>query len=195
MESMVKQLEAHLHEEFKLWSFVVLCQKQIKNARMKATWRMQEDINCLTLLKNFPESIWCMLYVVLKLGKSAIQRFKRCVNRSWNEEVMAVWRQPHQTVRNFGAAKPTFGTRVPFCSPCLHLHSYEPCCKITSKLRMKLQIISKLRNHFQVVKSHSTYKMKVQTWKMNNSTCKIHLSASRYLRPTLLGFFLQIFIV
>ena len=36
MESMAKQLEAHLHEEFKLWSCVVLCQKQIMNARMKA---------------------------------------------------------------------------------------------------------------------------------------------------------------
>ena len=37
MESMAKQLEARLHEEFKLLSFVVLCQKQIMNARMKAT--------------------------------------------------------------------------------------------------------------------------------------------------------------
>ena len=83
----------------------------------------------------------------------------------------------------------------PFCSPCLHLHSYEPCCKITSKLRMKLQIISKLRNHFQVVKSHSTYKIKVQTWKMDNSTCEIHICNLRYLLPTKLDFFLKIFCV
>ena len=36
MESMEKQLEAHLHEEPKLWSFIVLCHKQIMNVRMKA---------------------------------------------------------------------------------------------------------------------------------------------------------------
>ena len=36
MKSMAKQLEAHLHEEFNPQSFVVLCQKQIMNARMKA---------------------------------------------------------------------------------------------------------------------------------------------------------------
>ena len=36
MEPMAKQLEAHLCEEFKLWSFIVLFHKQIMNARMKA---------------------------------------------------------------------------------------------------------------------------------------------------------------
>ena len=33
IESMENQMEAHLQEESKLWSFTVLCQKQIKNAR------------------------------------------------------------------------------------------------------------------------------------------------------------------
>ena len=108
------------------------------------------------------------------------------------------WAEISQPKAHFAAAKwaakPTFGTRVPFCSPCLHLHSYEPCCKITSKLRMKLQIISKLRNHFQVVKSHSTYKIKVQTWKMDNSTCEIHLCNLRFLLPTKLDFFSRYFV-
>ena len=36
MESMAKQLEAHLHEEPKIWSFTVLFHKQIMNAMMKA---------------------------------------------------------------------------------------------------------------------------------------------------------------
>ena len=36
MESMENQLEAHLHEELKLWIFLVLFQNQIMNARMKA---------------------------------------------------------------------------------------------------------------------------------------------------------------
>ena len=50
MESMVKQLEAHLHEEPKLWSFIVLYHKQIMNARRGSkernlTWRIQEESN------------------------------------------------------------------------------------------------------------------------------------------------------
>ena len=113
-------MESHLHKEFKLWSPVVLCQKQIKNARMKATCRMQEDINCLKLLKHFPESIWCMLYVVLKLGKSAIQCFKRFVNQSWNEEVRAIGNRSLQAKGQFRrAAKSTFGCEMisqPSCS-------------------------------------------------------------------------------
>ena len=89
---------------------------------------------------------------------------------------------------NFAAAKPTFGTRVPFRSPCLHLRSCEPRCEITSKLRMKL------RNHLQVVKSLPSCKTKVQTWKMNNSTCEIHLCNIRYLLPTKLDFFSRYFV-
>ena len=92
------------------------------------------------------------------------------------------------------AAKPTFGTWVPFSSLCLLLHSCEPRCKITSKLWMKLQIISKLQNHLQVVKSHSTCKIKVQTWKMDNSTCEIHLCNLRYLLSTKLDFFSRYFV-
>ena len=36
-----------------------------------------------------------------KLGKSRVQRFKRCANRSWNEEVIAIWRQLHQAGGSF----------------------------------------------------------------------------------------------
>ena len=41
------------------------------------TWRIQEDRNYWTLLKHFLELNLCILYVVSKLGKSEIQRFKR----------------------------------------------------------------------------------------------------------------------
>ena len=137
MESMAKKMESHLHKEFKLWSPVVLCQKQIKNARMKATWRMQEDINCLTLLKNFPESIWCMLYVVLKLGKSSVQRFKRCMNRSWNEPLAAKSQQVEGQFHS--AAKSAFGcemisqpscTSTKFRSPRVCLRNGPECFQI-----------------------------------------------------------------
>ena len=87
MESMAKQLEAHLCEEFKLWSFIVFCNKQIMNVRRESkeknlTRSIQEDNNCQPLLDHFLELNLCILYVVSKLGKSVIQRFKQCVIRS-----------------------------------------------------------------------------------------------------------------
>ena len=102
IESMAKKSEAHLHEEPKLWSFIVLFQKQIMNARRESkernlTWRIQEDSNCWTHLEQFLESTSCILYVVLKLSKSGIQLFKWCVNQSWNEEVIAIGSQSHHT--------------------------------------------------------------------------------------------------
>ena len=50
IESMAKQLEAHFHEKPKLGSFIILCHKQIMNARRESkernlTWRIQEDSN------------------------------------------------------------------------------------------------------------------------------------------------------
>ena len=101
IESMAKQLEAHLHEEPKLWSFIVLFQKQIMNVGRESkernlTWRIKDDRNYWTHLEHFLESISCILYVVSKLGKSGIQRFKRCVNWSWNEEIITIGSQSHQ---------------------------------------------------------------------------------------------------
>ena len=58
----------------------------------------------LTLRKNlehFLESIIYILYIVSKLGKSGVQHFKRFANRSWNKEVMAIWRQLHQVGGSF----------------------------------------------------------------------------------------------
>ena len=111
---MAKQMEAHLQKESKLWSFVVLFQKQIMNARRESkeinlTWRIQEASNCWIYFEYFLESISCILYVFSKLGKSGVQRFKRCVNWSWNEEVMVVWRQPHQVVRKFRSCEINLG--------------------------------------------------------------------------------------
>ena len=148
IESMAKQLEAHLHEEPKLWSSIVLCQKQIMNARRESkernlTCRIQEDSNCWTHLEHFLESISCMLYVVLKLGKSRIQCFKQCTNRSWNKEVKAIGSQSHQAKS---------------CN--------QP---LAAKWRLSAYEISQPMLH----------------------ACEIHLSASRYLWPTLLDFFFR----
>ena len=81
------------------------------------TWRIQEDNNCWTHLEHFLESISCILYVVLKLGKLEIQHFKWCMNQSWNEEVRAIGSQSHQAKGQFHklrnhtrmAAKSAFG--------------------------------------------------------------------------------------
>ena len=54
-----------------------------------------------TNLENFLESIIYILYIISKLGKSGVQHFKRFANRSWNEEVMAIWRQLHQAGGSF----------------------------------------------------------------------------------------------
>ena len=110
--SLAKQLEAHLHEEPKLWSFIIFCQKQIMNARRESkernlTWRIQENNNCWTHLEHFLESISCILYVVSKLRKSGVQRFKWCTNRSWNEEVIATGSQAHQAKGQFRSCEIT----------------------------------------------------------------------------------------
>ena len=80
--------------------------KPIRNARRKnkernLTWKIQEGRNSWTHFKHFMESISCMLYVILKLVKSEVQHFKQCVNRSWNEEVIAIGSQLHQVESQF----------------------------------------------------------------------------------------------
>ena len=48
--------------------------------------------NCWEHFDHFLKFISCVLYLVSKLGKSGVHRFKRYSIWSWNEEVMAVWR-------------------------------------------------------------------------------------------------------
>ena len=110
------------------------------------------------------EFILYILSIVSNLEKSGVQRFKQCAYRSWNEEVMAVWRQPCKAERKFRscenfavakstcknftrcfvAAKPPTSTRVPLHKLKFHLRSCEPRCEISFKLR------TKVRNHLQV---------------------------------------------
>ena len=168
IESMAKQLEAHLYEEPKPWSFIILFQKQIMNARRESkernlTWRIQEDSNYWTLLENFLESISCILYIFFfKLGKSGIQCFKRWANQSWNEEVIAIRSQSHQAEGQFRnckislwvwnhkviAAKSAFGCKMEtfslqnFVAYCACLRNHPECFQIfaTDTFRFFLQI-------------------------------------------------------
>ena len=59
------------------------------------------NLNLRTNLDHFLESIVYILYIVLNLGKSGVQRSKRCANQSWNEEVMVIWRHVHQVGGSF----------------------------------------------------------------------------------------------
>ena len=85
----------------------------------KKTWEMMHEarfsckeirtqkfdgIYTLTLRTNleyFLKTIIYILYIVSKHRKSGVQRFKRFANRSWNEEVMNIWRQLHQVGGSF----------------------------------------------------------------------------------------------
>ena len=80
----------------KAWSKILLHGNlELKNMMALYTLTLR------TNLEHFLESIVYILYIVSNLGKSGVQRFKRLVNQSWNEEVMAIWRQLHQTGGSF----------------------------------------------------------------------------------------------
>ena len=88
-----------------------------KKARKHGKWGMKQDsvawkfrtqnlmvtytLTLRTNLEHFPESILYILYIILNLGNLGVQNFKQCANWSWNEEVMANWRQLHKAERSF----------------------------------------------------------------------------------------------
>ena len=95
--------------------------------------------------------------------------------------------------------KPPASTWVPLRKLKLHLHSYEPRCEITSKLWIKLQIISKLRNHKFNLQNQSSNLQNGQfkrakffqvMFQLEKSTYVTHIFATDSVR-----FFLKIFYV
>ena len=111
---MVKQLEAHSYEEPKLWSSVVLCQKQIMNARREIkernlTWRIQEDNKCWTHLEHFPEAKWCVNQMLQTVRESEL----KC--RSYNHwKPITPSQRPISQLQNYKvlAAKLAFGCEM-----------------------------------------------------------------------------------
>ena len=128
--------------------------------------------------------------------------------------------------RSYGRLKTTASSCAKISQPKAHFATkWNPLakfrkvfrnCKTTSKhmwatsqlrttLRNHLQAANQVANHLQVAESppsceitNSTCKIKVQTWKMDNSTCEspceIHLCNLRYLQPTQLDFFSRYFV-
>ena len=84
--------------------------------------------NCWAHFDHFLKFISCILYLVSKLGKSGVQLFKWCPNRSWNKKVMIIARKLHLAERKFRTvrikvrkfshcSKHSPGTRVAFRTP------------------------------------------------------------------------------
>ena len=70
-------------------------------AKRNLTWSIQEGSNCQPVLEYFLELNLSILYVISKLGKSAIQLFKWCTIQSWNEGVRAIGSRSHQAEDQF----------------------------------------------------------------------------------------------
>ena len=130
------------------------------------TWRIQEDNNCWTLLEHFLESISSILYVVSKLGKSSIQHFKWCTIWRWNEEDRAIESQSHQAEGQFGRLR----------NQPLVAKSQGDGYEISLWLRNGDLQLAKFRSPACEISQPILH------------ACEIHLSASRYLRLTLLDF-------
>ena len=81
-EAWNKFIKLHGSLELKIWWQHVL-------------WIWGKNLEC------FLKFILGILYIFLKVGNSGVQRFKRCANRSWNEEVMTIWRQLRKVERPF----------------------------------------------------------------------------------------------
>ena len=86
---MEKLMEAQIHEEQALElhsplpkSFKVCKERALERGKQSEENRGQQLKSSFALLEHFPKSILCMLYTILKLGKSTIQCFKRCT--IWN---------------------------------------------------------------------------------------------------------------
>ena len=166
-----------------------------------------------TNLEHFMESIIYILYIFFQSSGS---QESNASNGTWiGVETKKLWSFKDNHIKlceNFAAAKRPLGTRAPFHSLTLPFHSCEmsyethlwhtsaisqpmsPSSQLRTTLRNHPQAANEVANHLQVVKSHSTCKIKVQTWKMDNSPCEIHLCNLRYLLPTKLDFFSRYFV-
>ena len=69
---------------FAWWCQIFTCYAKFRGQQLQGKFGALPRVNFL------------ILYIISKLGKSGVQRFKWCTNRIRNEEVMAIWRHLHQ---------------------------------------------------------------------------------------------------
>ena len=94
MNNQALELHSPLPKSFKV------CKVKQRGKASKEENRGQQLQSSFALLEHFPKSIFYMLYTILKLWKSRIQRFKPYTIWSWNEEDMAFGSQLLQVMRN-----------------------------------------------------------------------------------------------
>ena len=187
---MTKKMEAHLHEETKLWSFVVLCQKQIKNARRKnkernLTWRNSRGQQLLDIFRvlhgvHFIHTIYhfesqevksLTLSTVCKLElKRRSYGHLKTTAPSWakisqlRNQLVKILQVVSQLGNHLQAHVCHFTSSNSLFIAVNQVAKSSPSCESSC------EIISKLWNHLQVVKSQ------IQLAKWTISTCKIFTS-------------------
>ena len=183
-------MEANLHEESKLWSFVVLCQSK---SRMQGGKREKSNMKKFKRTTNFghiSSILWSPFYAYYMFFRSLGSQESNASNSARiGVEMRKLWPLEDNRIKlceNFvdakWAVKRPFGIRAPFRSPTLPFRSYEMACKNApwmwnwTTLRNHLQAANQVANHLQVAESppsceitNSTCKIKVQTCKMDNS--------------------------
>ena len=113
-----------------MWNLRMLCE-------------IQKESICRTNLEHFLESIAYILYIISKVRKSGVQCFKQCANQSWNEEVMAIWRQLHQARGSFRNPLWNFASlaklrKMNFATPCktkAEENQFRTLCEIPQALQ------------------------------------------------------------
>ena len=130
-----------------------------------------------TMLQNHSATLW-----------SSLREFSQLRRRFWHTSSTSQHRSPHLAAAKWAAK---------MSPPCKN----APWLRNGPWLRNDLQATNQVANHLQFAKSppsceikNSTCKIKVQTWKMDNSTCEINLCNLRYLLPTKLDFFSRYFV-
>ena len=160
LESMEKELESHLQEEPKLWSFIVLLQNQIMSARREnkernLTWRIQEDSNYWTQI----EHLWSPFYAYYMSFRSLWSQESNALNgvriRVEMKKLLPLESNCTKLKTDFTAAKSQSASYeinlwlrngdfqlAKFYSPCCMLRNPSECFQIfaTDSFRFFLQI-------------------------------------------------------
>ena len=97
MKNQALELHSPLPKSFKVCKERTMEKRKSKQSEEKQRGQQLQSSFALLELK----SIFYILYTILKLWKSRIQRFKPCTIWSWNEEDMAFGSQLLQVVRKF----------------------------------------------------------------------------------------------
>ena len=188
-------MEANLHEESKLWSFVVLCQSK---SRMQGGKREKSNMKKFKRTTNFghiSSILWSPFYAYYMFFRSLGSQESNASNSTRiGVEMKKLWPLEDNRIKlceNFAAAKSTFccenfAAQSPFrnckmsCeTTCKHTCATSqvktPSSQQRTTLRNHLQAAKQVTNHLQVAESppsceitNSTCKIKVQTCKMDN---------------------------